>query len=74
MTQKGLHTWDMNLQYYRCPKCGYIIEDRQGGHNKEIICGRCSHHFSENKTHKKSYLPIFSDPQPIEWDWSHGKQ
>jgi uncharacterized paraquat-inducible protein A len=69
MTQKGSHTWDLNYHCYLCPKCGFIIEDRQGDHTKEMICGRCNHQFAFEKSSNKSWLPIFSDPQP-EWDWS----
>ena len=28
MTQKGEHTWDLVVDYHRCPKCGYINESR----------------------------------------------
>jgi DNA-directed RNA polymerase subunit RPC12/RpoP len=63
MTQEGTHTWDLYVHYYRCPKCGWIIEDRQMLEKKEIICGRCNHHFYE-KT-----LPS----QEVEWDWDNGK-
>lgn len=74
MTQKGPHTWDLFIRYYRCPKCGWIIEDRQKSHEKEIVCSRCNHSFTEKKLSKKSWVPIFSEPQQVEWDWSHGKQ
>jgi DNA-directed RNA polymerase subunit RPC12/RpoP len=63
MTQKGNHTWDLYVGYYRCPKCGCIIEDRQMLKEKEITCGRCNHHFVEK-------TPA---TQPVEWDWDNGK-
>jgi DNA-directed RNA polymerase subunit RPC12/RpoP len=69
MTQKGKHTWDLYTRYYRCPKCGWIIEDRQDKSEKEITCSRCNHLFFVKKTSKKSWIPIFTDPQPLEWDW-----
>ena len=29
MSQKGQHTWDLVLQYHRCPRCGWIIESQE---------------------------------------------
>lgn len=71
MTQKGPHTWDLYLQYHRCPQCGYIIESRQdfenrfGKYVKELKCNRCDHQFSL----EKSGGPSFGAPQTAEFDW-----
>lgn len=75
MTRKGPHTWDLVLQYHRCPKCGYIIESREGFRHrlgswmKEVQCDRCKHSFELKKDRKPSFGPLIGDPQPIEMDW-----
>lgn len=75
MTQKGSHTWDLILQYHRCPRCGYIIESRVdfnyrlGSWIKDLECTRCQYHFTETKARKPSFGPLIGDPQPIEMTW-----
>lgn len=76
MTQKGSHTWDLVVDYHRCPKCGFITESRQsfysdaeGKWSKKITCGRCDGQFVVNKARKPSFGPFTGDPQPIEIDW-----
>lgn len=76
MTQKGTHTWDLVIDYHRCPKCGNIIESRDiyeyilGKYQKEIECDRCHHKFLVFKHTKPSFGPLIGDPQPPEMDWS----
>lgn len=75
MIQKGTHTWNLHLSYHRCPKCGYIIESRNGYQYhlgkwmKDVQCDRCKHNFEMTKPCKPTFGPLFGDPQPIEWDW-----
>ncbi len=76
MTQKGLHTWDLVLQYHRCPRCGYIIESRAdfiyrlGSWVKDVHCERCGNAFEVTKVRKPSFGPLIGDPQPYEMDWN----
>lgn len=75
MSQKGLHTWDLILQYHKCPACGAIIESRedfryrQGLWIKEVNCNRCNHNFELIKKRKPGFGPLLGDPQPFEMDW-----
>lgn len=75
MTQKGTHTWDLTLDYHRCPQCGFIIESRDsyqyrlGAWIKDLQCERCGHTFSLQKDRKPSFGPLFGDPQPKEMEW-----
>ena len=51
------HTYPICITYYRCQKCGKIIEDRKEyqkrlhGLEKEINCSRCFNKFFVIKTH-----------------------
>lgn len=53
--QKGNHTWDLIIDYYCCPKCAYIFENREQFENrlgilqKELHCPRCHYSFTVNK-------------------------
>lgn len=76
MTQKGEHTWDLVLQYHRCPVCGFIIESREdyqyrmgGVYQKDLECPRCKHRFTLTKPRKPTFGPLIGDPQPAEVDW-----
>ncbi len=75
MTQKGLHTWDLVIEYHRCPKCGCINESRNGySRNKDewtktVTCSRCGNQFVARKERKATFGPLIGDPQPIEIDW-----
>lgn len=75
MTQKGLHTWDLVLQYHRCLRCGNIIESRidftyrLGTWVKDVRCDRCGHSFEVAKVRKPAFGPLIGDPQPYEIDW-----
>ena len=76
MTQKSPHTWDMNLQYHRCPKCGFINENRDGWnyrlskYEKELECSKCHEHFVEIKKTMPRFGPLIGDPQKAEFEWS----
>ena len=75
MTQKGEHTWDLVIDYLRCPKCGFINEDRQEYHYllgawiKEIICNRCEYTFRIEDKRKVTFGPLIGRPQPPEVTW-----
>jgi len=55
MTQKGEHTWDLIIQYHRCPYCEKIVESRDDYHYqlgswiKEVTCDRCGRTFTLKK-------------------------
>lgn len=76
MTQKGTHTWDIIIQYHRCPHCGNIIESRQdyeyqmGKWLKEVICDRCKKATCFESKIKPKFGPLIGTPQPPEFDWS----
>ena len=66
----GNHTWDLILHYYRCTKCGYIIENRDkfklhfNQLEKEISCPRCQHTFILNKKTRLTWGPLLgNDPE-----------
>lgn len=75
MTQKGEHTWDLVVDYHRCPKCGFINESRveyQRGKDsltKDITCGRCGEKFTVSKKITKKFGPIFGNATPPEFTW-----
>lgn len=63
----GNHTWDLVLHYYRCPKCGYVIENRDKYERrmallqKEVICTRCEYVFTVTKKTKPTFGPLFGN-------------
>ena len=65
--QHGNHTWDIVIEYLRCPKCGYIIEDRDkyekvlGQYQKKVGCQRCHHTFTATKERKPTFGPLLGD-------------
>jgi hypothetical protein len=75
VTQKGTHTWDLVIDYHRCPQCGNIIESRtsyhyvSGKYQKEVECERCQNRFMAIKPTKLTFGPLIGDPQPTEIDW-----
>ena len=79
MSQKGSHTWDMILQYHRCPHCGHIMESREdfhyrlGKHVKDLECPKCHSQFTLTKTGKPGFGPLFGDAEVVEWDWTGDK-
>lgn len=72
MTQKGEHTWDLVCDYQRCPKCGFIVENREEFHYelgswiKEIHCDRCKNDFTVKDLRKLTFGPLIGTPQPPE--------
>lgn len=76
MSQAGEHTWDIILDYCRCPECGLILENREKGvlregrYKKELKCPRCQKEFKVTRGRKPRFGPLFGEPQPVEWDWS----
>jgi ribosomal protein S27AE len=75
MTQKGDHTWDLVIDYQRCPKCGMINESREGFHyemgswKKEIKCERCGDVFIVSDQRKPTFGPLIGNPEPPEVTW-----
>jgi len=75
MGQQGEHTWDLVIQYHRCPECGWIIESREdyvyvlGKYQKEVECDRCGHRFTLIKSTTPSFGPLIGRPEPIETEW-----
>lgn len=75
MSQEGEHTWDIVIDYHRCPKCGYILESRDkyqyrmGKYVKQLECERCHHQFMVTKSTEPRFGPLLGEPQPAEFDW-----
>lgn len=61
----GNHTWDLILHYYRCSKCGYIMENHDKFEpyfqrlEKKLICPRCQHAFKIEKNVRPTLGPFF---------------
>lgn len=75
MSQKGNHTWDLEIEYYTCPKCEKIIENResyhyrQGNYKKDVKCPFCKKDFT---IVKQMNAGIVGGPQKPEMDWGSG--
>lgn len=75
MTQKGEHTWDLVVDYQRCPECGFIIENREsfryqmGAWVKDVSCDRCGNTFIVQDHRKPTFGPLIGTPQPPEITW-----
>jgi uncharacterized C2H2 Zn-finger protein len=75
MSQRGTHTWDLVIEYIRCPECGFIIENREkyqyrlGKYQKDLECPRCHHRFTITKNVKPKFGPLIGEAQPVEMDW-----
>lgn len=69
------HTWEMLLEYVECPKCGFIMENREPYENrfgviqKEMKCERCQASFIKTKNSNPRFGPLIGTPQPIEAEW-----
>lgn len=63
--RRGSHTWDIVIEYLRCPACDYVIENREKyefkSHHfeKKVSCPRCGKTFTVTKPKKKGFGPIF---------------
>jgi uncharacterized paraquat-inducible protein A len=63
----GNHTWDIVIEYFRCPSCGCIIENREkyenrlGKHQKEVSCRRCNQSFTATKQTRPTFGPLLGD-------------
>ena len=75
MTQRGIHTWDLVIEYLRCPQCGYILENRDkyqyrlGKYQKDLECPRCKHLFTVTKKARSAIGPLLGEPEPVEILW-----
>ena len=62
--QHGNHTWDLNVHYYRCPQCGYILENRDKFELrfnqllKDMACPRCQYAFRVIKKNRPTFGPL----------------
>ncbi|MEX1012317.1 MAG: hypothetical protein WD595_05930 [Waddliaceae bacterium] len=67
------HTWDIAIQYQRCPECKRIFESRgafeyrEKKYVKELCCPFCAHAYTDTKEYGS--VPLIGTPQPVEWDW-----
>lgn len=65
--QHGDHTWDIIIEYFKCPQCGLILESRDkyqyrlGVYQKDLICDRCKHSFTVTKKIKHTFGPLLGD-------------
>lgn len=63
--KKGSHTWDLHVHYYKCPKCGVILENREdyqyrlGKYEKDLECPQCHHQFTVRKRARPTFGPLF---------------
>ncbi len=63
--KKGSHTWDITVNYHRCPKCGAIQESREdyqnrfGKYFKDLKCLRCHKTFTIQKRARHTFGPFF---------------
>ena len=63
--RRGTHTWNITIQYHRCPQCGKIIESREdyiyrlGKYEKTLRCERCKHLFKIIKPHRTKFGPLW---------------
>jgi len=79
MSQQGIHTWDIVIEYFQCPRCGYILESREryeyrlGKYQKSIECERCHHEFVVTKQTQPSFGPLLGEPSPHEMEWNKDK-
>lgn len=68
----GNHTWDLVLHYYRCARCGTIMENREKFEprfhrfQKEIVCPVCQQTFTVEKKPKTSWGPLLSNEPDID--------
>lgn len=75
MSQKGTHTWDLNIGYFQCPSCGYIVESRSayeylfGKYQKPVECPRCNYNFTVIKKTHPTFGPFTGEPEPREMEW-----
>ncbi len=68
----GNHTWDLILHYYRCPKCGFIIENRDKFEprfsqiEKNLTCPRCQQAFTLTKKIQPTFGPLLGHNPEID--------
>lgn len=65
--QHGNHTWDIVVEYVKCPYCHLILENREkyenrlGIYQKDLLCERCHHSFTIEKKKKDQFGPLLGD-------------
>lgn len=61
---EGSHTWDIVVEYHKCPECETVIENRnryEKRHDKwqlEIDCTRCDCTFTVTKKMRPTFGPL----------------
>jgi DNA-directed RNA polymerase subunit RPC12/RpoP len=69
------HTWNLKLDYHRCPYCGFINECRQdyeyrlGLYQKDLKCSRCAQDFIVSPKVTPSIGPFFGSASNPEMIW-----
>lgn len=64
VSSKGNHTWDIVIEYHRCPECGFINESRDkyhyqlGEYLKDVACVRCGFRFTVKKERQPKFGPL----------------
>jgi hypothetical protein len=70
------HSFEIQVDYQRCPDCGFIIEDRKkynykmGKVQKKVHCDRCCKDFVIERGVKPTFGPLLGDlTSKPEVDW-----
>jgi uncharacterized C2H2 Zn-finger protein len=75
MSQRGRHTWDILIMYHRCPKCGFVFENREayqyvlGKYLKQLRCPRCGKEYTLEENRRAAIGPLFGEAPPPEVEW-----
>ncbi len=62
--REGCHTWDLTIDYHRCPKCHSIKENRKryerrhGKWQVEVACSKCDHIYTVTKNERQTFGPL----------------
>lgn len=65
-----IHTWDILINYYKCPFCLTILENREhfqekkDFYYKDFLCTECGKQFTVTKEKRRGYKPFFGQPKP----------
>lgn len=65
--QHGDHTWDIIIDYVKCPHCGYILENRQKyeshptGYERPMVCIHCKQSFTSYRNNQPDWPALIED-------------